>query len=208
MEGDPHDGAVGVLIASAAPTREASSTELSVAAQLVEAARRARAGDREATRAHIAHAVMLLQGMPSSGPSAGHVVLSGEGRFPPAGLLAWRSRRVIAHIEASLCGSIRVRELAELVDLSVSHFCRAFKRSFGASPRAYVLRRRIELAQGLMLTTHEPLSSIALRCGMCDQAHFTRSFRRIVGETPRSWRRARCHGTPPLATIEPAHSRG
>lgn len=35
-----------------------------------------------------------------------------------------------------------------------------------------------------MLTTREPLSSIALRCGMCDQAHFTRSFRRIVGETP------------------------
>jgi len=54
-----------------------------------------------------------------------------------------------------------------------------------------VLRRRIELAQGLMLTTRDPLSSIALRCGMCDQAHFTRSFHRIVGETPWSWRRAR-----------------
>lgn len=86
---------------------------------------------------------------------------------------------------------IRVHELARLAGLSLSHFCRAFKSTFGASPRAYVLRRRIELAQGLMVTTCESLSSIALRCGMCDQAHFTRSFRRIVGETPRSWRRAR-----------------
>jgi AraC-like DNA-binding protein len=55
----------------------------------------------------------------------------------------------------------------------------------------YVLRRRIELAQGLMLTTSEPLSSIAVNCGMCDQSHFTRSFHRIVGETPYTWRRTR-----------------
>jgi AraC family transcriptional regulator len=64
-----------------------------------------------------------------------------------------------------------------------------FKCAFGASPRDYVLRRRIEVAQALMLTTSEPLSSIAVNCGMCDQQHFTRSFHRIVGETPFSWRR-------------------
>jgi AraC family transcriptional regulator len=63
--------------------------------------------------------------------------------------------------------------------------------TFGVSPRVYVLRRRIEVAQGLMLTTSEPLSSIAVRCGMCDQPHFTRTFHRIVGETPNTWRRTR-----------------
>jgi AraC family transcriptional regulator len=167
-----------------------SSTDLSVVAQLIEAARRASAGDREATRAHIAHAVSLLQGRPSFAPSAA-LAVSTAAEVPTAGLPAWRARRIIAHVDANLPGTIRVRELAELVSLSVSHFCRAFKRTFGASPRTYVLRRRIELAQGLMLTTYEPLSSIALRCGMCDQAHFTRSFHRIVGETPLSWRRAR-----------------
>jgi transcriptional regulator GlxA family with amidase domain len=54
-----------------------------------------------------------------------------------------------------------------------------------------VLRRRIEVAQGLMLTTSEPLSSIAVTCGMYDQAHFTRAFHRVVGETPYTWRRTR-----------------
>jgi transcriptional regulator GlxA family with amidase domain len=58
-------------------------------------------------------------------------------------------------------------------------------------PRDYVVRRRIEVAQAMMLTTSEPLHSIALSCGMCDQQHFTRSFRRIVGETPSMWRRTR-----------------
>jgi AraC family transcriptional regulator len=189
LDGEMHAG-VGTLVVPERPAPQASSTDLSVVAQLVEAARRASAGDREATRAHIAHAVRLLQGMPSSAPSATQAA-STAGEVPPAGLPTWRSRRVIAHIDAKLPGTIRVCELAELVGLSVSHFCRAFKRTFGASPRTYVLHRRIELAQGLMLTTCDPLSSIALRCGMCDQAHFTRSFHRIVGETPWSWRRAR-----------------
>ena len=81
-------------------------------------------------------------------------------------------------------------ELAELLGLSKGHFARTFKRAFGVSPHAYVLRRRIEVAQGLMLTTCEPLSSIALTCGMCDQSHLAHTFHRIVGETPDSWRRA------------------
>jgi len=94
-------------------------------------------------------------------------------------------------VEANLCRRIPIQELARLLSLSASHFCRAFKCTFGVSPRDYVLRRRIEVAQGLMLGTSEPLSSIAVRCGMCDQAHFTRSFHRIVGETPYAWRRTR-----------------
>lgn len=169
-----------------------SASDLSViAAQLVEAACRARDGDQEATRAHIAHAVRLLQGVPSFGPSTAPLLSLGERSGSPAGLPAWQSRRIVAHVEANLSRMIRVHELARLANLSLSHFCRAFKSTFGASPRAYVLRRRIEFAQGLMVTTCESLSSIALRCGMCDQAHFTRSFRRIAGETPRAWRRAR-----------------
>jgi AraC family transcriptional regulator len=81
-----------------------------------------------------------------------------------------------AHVEANLSRRIHVQELARLLGLSASHFCRAFKCAFGISPRDYVLRRRIEVAQALMLTTSEPLSSIAVSCGMCDQPHFTRSF--------------------------------
>jgi transcriptional regulator GlxA family with amidase domain len=100
-------------------------------------------------------------------------------------------RKVISHVEAHLSRRIHVKELAGLVGLSASHFCRAFKCAFGASPRDYVMRRRIEVAQGLMLTTAEPFCSIAMSCGMCDQQHFTRSFRRIVGETPSMWRHTR-----------------
>jgi AraC family transcriptional regulator len=173
-----------MLISPDTPMHETLTQELSaVAALLVEAACKARDGDREATGAHIAHAIALLRGKPSLGPSGIQVARGG--------LPAWQARRVFAHVEANLCRRVPIRELSQLLGLSASHFCRAFKCTFGVSPRDYVLRRRIQVAQGLMLTTSEPLSSIAVTCGMCDQPHFTRSFHRIVGETPYAWRRMR-----------------
>jgi AraC family transcriptional regulator len=176
----------------AARLHETLRYELSVVAvQLVEAACKARDGDREATKAHIAHAVALLRGEPSPGPGGIRVLSNVETHVARGGLPAWQSRKVFAHVESNLYRRIHVRELARLLDLSASHFCRAFKCTFGVSPRDYVLRRRIEVAQGLMLTTSEPISSIAVRCGMCDQSHFTRSFHRIVGQTPYTWRRTR-----------------
>jgi AraC family transcriptional regulator len=181
-----------MLISQDAPTYETSTEELSlVAVLLVEAASKARDGDREATRAHIEHAVALLRGKPSIGRTGMRVLSNLQTHVVRGVLPAWQARRVVAHVEANLCRRIPIRELARLLNLSASHFCRAFKCTFGVSPRDYVLGRRIEVAQGLMLSTSEPLSSIAVRCGMCDQPHFTRSFHRIVGETPYMWRRAR-----------------
>jgi len=181
-----------MFISRDAPMHEPVTQELSVvAAQLIEAACRARDGDREATRAHIAHAIALLRGMPSLAPSDIRLPTAVDAPVIRGGLPAWQTRKVIAHVEANLSRRVPVQELARLLGLSASHFCRAFKCTFGASPRQYVLRRRVEVAQGLMLTTSEPLSSIAVSCGMCDQPHFTRSFHRVVGETPYAWRRTR-----------------
>jgi len=60
----------GALVLTERLMREAMTSDLSViASQLIEAACRARDGDREATREHIAHAVALLHGMPRSAPS-------------------------------------------------------------------------------------------------------------------------------------------
>lgn len=107
------------------------------------------------------------------------------------GLAPWRIRRVTVHIETNLDTTVRTKDLAALVELSSFHFCRAFRDSFGDSPHAYVTRRRIERAQGLMLTTNNSLSQVAMDCGLADQAHFNRLFRRFVGESPGAWRRAR-----------------
>jgi AraC family transcriptional regulator len=107
------------------------------------------------------------------------------------GLAPWQVRRVLAHIEASLSTPIRNSDLAAVARLSTFHFNFAFRNSVGDSPHGYIIRRRVERAQGLMLSTARPLRDIAAECGLADQAHLTRLFRRIVGESPAAWRRAR-----------------
>ena len=114
-----------------------------------------------------------------------------SGRIHRGGLAPWQVCKVLTHIEAHLSAPITTDELANLARLSRFHFSRMFRRSFNDSPHAYLMRRRVERAQGLMLTTTTSLAEIAVSCGLADQAHFTRLFRRLAGESPKAWRRAR-----------------
>ena len=98
----------------------------------------------------------------------------------------------MAYIDTHLAGRVSVAELARLTGLSTGHFSRAFKQSFGVYARTFLRRRRIELAQGMMLSTDLPLNEIAHRCGLCGQPHLSKMFRSVIGENPSAWRRARC----------------
>jgi AraC-like DNA-binding protein len=106
------------------------------------------------------------------------------------GLKTWQGNRVLAHIEEHLDRSLPTIELATLIGLSSSHFCRAFKVRFGLPPHAYVLHKRLECAKSLMLAGEDyPLAEIALACGLSDQSHLSRVFRRFVGDSPKAWRK-------------------
>jgi AraC family transcriptional regulator len=107
----------------------------------------------------------------------------------PGGLSAWQAKRALEYIEDKLGSKMAVRDVADFVALSPSHFSRAFKQSLGSSPMAYVAARRVERAQLMMTSTRERLTDIALACGFSDQSHLTRCFRRVVGMSPGRWRR-------------------
>jgi len=106
-------------------------------------------------------------------------------------LAPWQVKRVSRHLEENLDGVVRISDLAAMTRLTVSYFSRAFKGSFGMAPQSYIARRRMELAQHLMLTTDESLCQIALACGLSDQAHFSKMFARAFGMPPGVWRRER-----------------
>jgi AraC-like DNA-binding protein len=109
------------------------------------------------------------------------------------GLAPWQQRRAAEMIKESLDGVVRLSDMANECGLSVSHFTRAFKTSFGRSPYRWLLERRIECAKALLLADELPIADIAVRSGFSDQAAFTRAFRRIVGDSPARWQRAVSH---------------
>ena len=104
-------------------------------------------------------------------------------------LLAWQARKVRAYIDSHITGQVLVADLGAHVRLSEAHFARAFKRTFGKTPHAFVIRRRVELAAQYMLQTEAPLSDIAVQCGFTDQPHLCKHFRQATGHTPAAWRR-------------------
>ncbi len=122
-------------------------------------------------------------------------VRSAESHLPTgvtrSGLAPKHIRCVSAFIDAHLHTKIKVEELSRLTGQSTSHFSRTFRQSFGDPPHKYVVRRRVERGQVLMLSTDYSLARIADECGFADQSHLTRVFRAIVGENPYAWRRAR-----------------
>jgi AraC family transcriptional regulator len=153
------------------------------AVALLEAAGRELGQTQEAARSSIARAASILRA------GIGHPAPPGSPRGGIAALLPWQSRRVLDYIEEHLGTPIRVSDLSVLLNRTEAHFSRVFKRTFGVSPHAYVLRRRIERASRLMIESSTPLSEIALKCGFNDQAHFSKRFRQHTGATPAAWRR-------------------
>jgi len=106
-------------------------------------------------------------------------------------LLAWQARKVLDYIDRHITSRVLVADLCALVWRSEAHFSRSFRRTFGYSPHAFVIRRRVELAAKYMLQTDMSLSDIALECGFVDHAHLCKHFRAVTGETPAAWRRAK-----------------
>lgn len=95
---------------------------------------------------------------------------------------------VIAHLHTHFADNLSTQLLADMAGLSVSHFERRFRHAFGASPRQYLVRVRIEHAAKLLLETEQTVSEIAHACGFYDHAHFSRSFRRIMNCSPSQYR--------------------
>ena len=107
------------------------------------------------------------------------------------GLPAWQQRRVAEFIEEHLAEEISLASLAELVDLSLYHFARAFTRSFGAPPHRYHMVRRMDRAKSLLQRPALSVTQIGARIGFRETSSFTRAFRKFTGLTPTEYRRHR-----------------
>ena len=104
------------------------------------------------------------------------------------GLSPLRARHVSDYVETHLERSISLEDLARIAGLSPWHFLRQFKERFGCAPHAWVLRRRLERAKGLLSKGELPIKEVAGLAGFSDQSHLTRIFRRFLGTTPRVFR--------------------
>jgi len=178
MQQEPTAGFGLVPLPLAAPSAQKL---LSIRLRLLQAEEELRVGQWQRAQQCLVSARTLLD---KAEPSASSPLVR-------SGLTLRQKQRLQVYIEQHLNRAIVLPELAQLLNLSYSHFCRAFRQSFGQPPAAYVRGRRVERAKELMLGSGLPLRQIALECGLCDQAALSKLFRQVSGESPAAWRRAR-----------------
>lgn len=87
--------------------------------------------------------------------------------------------------------TITLEEAAKTIGVSVSHFCRIFKRDFSMTFHAYLNIIRMRQAKNLLLDSDESITVIAEKVGYDNNpCRFYSNFKRIVGMTPNDFRRS------------------
>ena len=81
-----------------------------------------------------------------------------------------------------------VNALARAAGLSRAHFSREFRDTFGESPHAYLLTRRLERAAAMLRTTDRSVTDICFSVGLRSVGSFTTSFTRAYGVSPTGYR--------------------
>ena len=114
-------------------------------------------------------------------------------RTSRGGMAPRKLRKAIEFINNNLDEeqAVGLAAVADVVQMSYSHFARAFKQSMGVSPNVYMTEQRIKRAKKLLSETDLRIADIALRTGFASQSHFTSTFRKLVWTTPKAFRDSR-----------------
>ena len=106
-------------------------------------------------------------------------------------ILKYNIQPILLHIQNNLGRDICVNELADMACFSKDHFSRVFKSITGMAPCDYIIRKRIERAQFLLLTTEMGQKEIIEETGFRSASYFSRIFKKITSYTPEKYRKQR-----------------
>jgi AraC-like DNA-binding protein len=91
-------------------------------------------------------------------------------------------------LKGNLYRDISVDEMAEIMDMSRSHFTRVFGKAMGMSPRMYLEDLRLKTAMDILFEKNATIKETAARCGIYDVNYFCRLFKKRYGISPGKYR--------------------
>ncbi|WP_104381267.1 AraC family transcriptional regulator [Sphingobacterium sp. HMA12] len=94
----------------------------------------------------------------------------------------------IAFLQQNIGNRLGLKEIADNVHLSVSHFSKLFKNRTGYSPIEYLNHLKIQKACYLLQFSEKRVSIISYELGFEDQYYFSRLFKEHMGVSPTHYR--------------------
>jgi AraC family transcriptional regulator, L-rhamnose operon transcriptional activator RhaR len=130
----------------------------------------------------ISHLTLVL------GHLARAVAADRDGLVEPTGPTNPAVVQAMRLLDSQLTHHWTLTELADRLHLSPSYLLRLFRSSTGMPPMAYLARRRVETAAGLLLHTDQPVTQIGRSVGWPDPNYFARRFRAHFGQSATAYR--------------------
>jgi len=107
--------------------------------------------------------------------------------------VGYKIHPILAYIQENLQTDITVEKLAVLACFSKDHFTRIFKSILGIGPCEFIIRKRIEKAQFLLLTTGKTQAQIIEETNFKTASYFCRIFKKYTAFTPMEYRKQGKH---------------
>lgn len=98
-------------------------------------------------------------------------------------------KNTIQYIHEHIQEKIEVREISALSKWSHQHFIKNFSKYVGCTPYQYILKKKIEKAQTIIVETDYSLISIAVDFGFDSYSNFFKAFKKETGYTPDLYRK-------------------
>lgn len=95
---------------------------------------------------------------------------------------------IVAAIYKCVDQEIKVSDLAEAANISVSTLERVFKQHMGTTPKKFILQAKLSTACERLVRTKKSVNEIGASIGYSDHANFTRAFRKQMGVSPTRYR--------------------
>ncbi len=105
------------------------------------------------------------------------------------GLVSERLAGTVDYILANFERPLRLGELAKMSALTAGQLERRFKKVFGETVMQFIQKTRLHSAMQMLESSDEPIASVAVRSGFCDQSALTRRLKSATGFTPRQYRK-------------------
>ena len=97
-------------------------------------------------------------------------------------------------LNTQITSKFQIELLCKHISKSESQTIRIFKNAYGITPYAYVLGKKIDLAQKMLTGTNLSIKQIATKLCFVDEYYFSNTFKQKTGYTPTQYRRS--HGGP------------
>ena len=105
-----------------------------------------------------------------------------------AQLPAFPIQRALQHLESNIGENLRIEDMAEALNMSISSFKKGFRQATGIAPAEYFLRMKLNKGRYMIQCSDRSITEISADLGFSSSQYFSTAFKRYHVFSPSDWK--------------------